>query len=174
MVQPPPITSPSSVSIDDIARKVLLSHAEVSMWFERLQTVSDNRKRGLLKQLKHGEKNHRQVKRAPGPRLSTIVVFAKSLVWISQVRLKSGLAANNVTLDFILCVGLVREPEILILWKLSRVGCYLFYVCCAWILWYLQEELTDHELQISAPSTDLPTKRYYCTVHFLLFFVVFM
>ena len=55
MVQPPSVilklefaklkgTSPSSSFIENVARKVLLSPAEVSMWFDHLQTVSDNRK----------------------------------------------------------------------------------------------------------------------------------
>ena len=64
MVQPPSVilklefaklkgTSPSSSFIENVARKVLLSPAEVSMWFDHLQTVSDTvtGSEGLLKQL---------------------------------------------------------------------------------------------------------------------------
>ena len=138
MVQPPSITlklefaklnstSPSSASIEDIARKVLLSPAEVSMWFEHLRTVSDNRKRGLLKQLKHGEKTDRQVKRAQSLRLSTIVVFAKSLIWISQIRSKSGLAVSTATLGFILCVWVLLVSQKYLFVKIVKSRHYLCY-----------------------------------------------
>ena len=36
--------SPSSTFIEEVAKKVLLSPGEVSMWFEHLQTISENRK----------------------------------------------------------------------------------------------------------------------------------
>ena len=42
--------------IQDSPKRILLSPNDVKIWFEHLQVVRENRRRGAKKQLQHGER----------------------------------------------------------------------------------------------------------------------
>lgn len=136
MVQPPSITlklkfaklkgtPPASASIEDIARKVLLSHAEVSMWFEHLQTVSDNRKRGATKAAEPWRKKRQASQESSKSQTEYYCGVCQEPYMDFTDQIEKWIGWEHCNMVSFCVWGSVSEPEIFV--KIVKSRCYLCY-----------------------------------------------
>lgn len=100
-----------SAFIQDVARKVLLSPSEVTMWFEHLQQISENRKRGAAKAAQTRKK--RKANQKLQTEYSCGVCHGPYLDFTEEIEQWIGCERCESWYHFA-CVGVVEEPELFV------------------------------------------------------------
>ena len=103
--------TPTTTFLEDLAKKVLLSQSEVSMWLEHLQTVSDNRKRGAAKAAETRKKRKAQKRSQEQHQLYFCGVCQDPYMDVTDnAEMWIGCELCDRWFHFV-CLGIVTEPE---------------------------------------------------------------